>query len=61
MALKSIDSSGLTAPHSTGSINAVQIGSRPICLSLTAFMKLELFRLYLFILLNKKIILQISF
>ncbi|CBY26417.1 hypothetical protein DVQ41_03215 [Yersinia enterocolitica] len=31
--------------HPAGSINAVQIGSRPICLSLAAFLQLELFRL----------------
>ncbi|EKN6023804.1 hypothetical protein DVQ32_11920 [Yersinia enterocolitica] len=32
--------------HPTGSINAVQIGSRPICHSLAAFLQLELFRVY---------------
>ncbi|CRY62643.1 Uncharacterised protein [Yersinia kristensenii] len=29
-----------------GSINAVQIGSRPICLSIAAFLQLELFSVY---------------
>ncbi len=33
--------------HPAGSINAVQIGSRPICISLAAFLQLELFRVYI--------------
>ncbi|PNM14698.1 hypothetical protein A6J64_001755 [Yersinia enterocolitica] len=32
--------------HPAGSINAVQIGSRPICISLAAFLQLELSRVY---------------
>ncbi|EKN4917084.1 hypothetical protein DVQ41_05395 [Yersinia enterocolitica] len=35
---------GINEPHPAGSINAVQIGSRPICISLAAFLQLELFR-----------------
>ncbi|PSH17682.1 hypothetical protein B7R74_15985 [Yersinia pseudotuberculosis] len=43
---KQVSSSGLMRlipeAHPTGSINTVQIGSRPICISLAAFLQLEL-------------------
>ncbi|EOA7126201.1 hypothetical protein ACJQ64_001282, partial [Yersinia enterocolitica] len=48
--LTDVNSSGLMSlvpeAHPAGSINAVQIGSRPICHSLAAFLQLELFRVY---------------